>query len=125
MPVMNHCSTQPQRARAWHAALCLLLAVLFLYNPFFTVHDVSGVLQVRHPLSYRATVASSELRRSTIDPAKPLIPATGVLAAQTFLAAPPPPQRAPAFPIYLQDDFVAGPQQVVFESIRFRPPPAV
>jgi hypothetical protein len=126
---MSHHTTkslrnEPSPINAWHVALCLLLAVLFLYNPFFTVQNVSDVPHVRHPHSYRATVASSELRRSTIDPVQPLIPATGVLLAAQLIAAP------VAVPTHIftrapQPDFVAHPQQVILEEICFRPPPAV
>jgi hypothetical protein len=115
---------EPAPIRAWHVALCLLLAVLFLYNPFFTVQNVSDVPHFRHPHSYRATVASSELRRSTIDPVQPLIPATGVLVAAPFIAA----RAAVPTPIFTrvpQPDFVAPSQQVILEEICFRPPPAV
>jgi hypothetical protein len=49
-------------ARPWQRAVCLLLAVLLLYNPFlFLVHTGTG-LRVQHPVSKRATVASSELK---------------------------------------------------------------
>jgi hypothetical protein len=41
---------------------CLLLALLFLYNPFLVVTPSSGNLSISHVASYRATVASSELQ---------------------------------------------------------------
>ena len=46
------------KKRAW---LCLLLALLFLYNPFLVAGKSTCELSVAHPPSYRATVASSEL----------------------------------------------------------------
>jgi hypothetical protein len=55
---------------SWQLALCLVLATLFLYNPFFAVHGSSQSLKVEHRLSYRATVASSELDCGTVDQAK-------------------------------------------------------
>jgi hypothetical protein len=117
--------TKPSGSRAWDVGVCLLLGVLFLYNPFFTVHDVSGDLQVRHPLSYRATVASSELRRCTIDPAKPLVPPIEILAL-AFGMADPPTTAIPDFSRrqQLSDDFATVTQQVVLEGLWFRPPPA-
>jgi hypothetical protein len=126
---MSHHTTKtpcskPSPIRAWHVALCLLLAVLFLYNPFFTVQNVSDVPHVRHPHSYRATVASSELRRCTINPVQPLIPAARVLVAAQFIDAPVV-VTPPIFTSVPQPDFVAPPQQVVLEDICFRPPPAV
>jgi hypothetical protein len=48
------------RKYAW---ACLLLSVLFLYNPFLATQGSSGALAVGHRQSYRATVASSELLR--------------------------------------------------------------
>jgi hypothetical protein len=45
-------------SRVW---LCLLLPLLFLYDPFLTTAAPSGGLSVSHHASYRATVASSEL----------------------------------------------------------------
>jgi hypothetical protein len=56
------------RGVLWRSGLCLLLAVLFLYNPFFTIHGSSHVLKVQDSLSFRSTVASSELRRFTLSP---------------------------------------------------------
>ena len=115
---------KPSRIRAWHVALCLLLTVLFLYNPFFTVQNVSDVPHVRHPHSYRATVASSELRRCTVNPIQPLISATGVLVAAQFIDAPAT-ISTPIFTRVPQPDFLPTPQQVVLEEICFRPPPSV
>ena len=105
-------------------ALCILLAVLSLYNPFLTVLNISDVLHVRHPLSYRATVANSELERCTIDPVTPLIPAIEVLNAweQTHCSAL---SVYSIFPTRQHDDFTVAVEQVVLESIWFRPPPAV
>ncbi len=99
--------------------------MLLLYNPFFTVHNVSGDLQVRHPLSYRATVASSELRRCTIDPAKALIPPIGMLD-WAFSMADPPTTAIPDFSHrqQLRDEFTSVTPQVVLEGLWFRPPPA-
>jgi hypothetical protein len=125
---MNQPNTKTSGIRAWHVGLCLLLGVLFLYNPFFTVHDTSGNLQVRHPLSYRATVASSELRRCTFDPAKPLIPTSGVLEARTFGVSVPPATIGPVSSSERQRrvDFApAVPLQVVLEGLWFRPPPVL
>jgi hypothetical protein len=51
--------------------LCLLLAVFFLYNPFVTICMSSGPSAVvHHPLSYRSTIASSELGCGTVQHTK-------------------------------------------------------
>jgi hypothetical protein len=52
----------PNHPSAWRTAICLLVALLLLYNPFlFLAHTGTG-LCVQHPVSKRATVAASELK---------------------------------------------------------------
>jgi hypothetical protein len=101
--------------------MCLLLAVLFLYNPFFTIDGASNIPNVRHPLSYRATVASSELRRGTINPVKSLIPTLKVLVTRERM------QAATVYPVALArpHDFFRSVPQVICSSLWFRPPPAL
>jgi hypothetical protein len=41
--------------------VCLLLALLFFFNPFFLPPESASGLSLLHPPSYRATVASAEL----------------------------------------------------------------
>jgi hypothetical protein len=123
---MNLRAASPSRIRVSQAAVCLLLGLLFLYNPFFTVHEVPGNIQVCHPPSYRATVASSELRRCTIDPAEPLIPATGALTILPIEVTAP----ACAVPTSLraaqpEDDVSPFPQEIVVAGLWFRPPPVL
>jgi hypothetical protein len=105
----------------WRAALCLLLAALSLYNPFFTIYGVSDISNVRHPLSYRATVASSELRRGTVNPVKSAIPRLAVLVTRERM------QAATAYPVALArpQDFFRSVPQVICSSLWFRPPPAL
>jgi hypothetical protein len=51
----------------WRVGLCLLLGLFFLYNPFFTICVASGPSAVvHHPVSYRSTIASSELGCGTV-----------------------------------------------------------
>ena len=51
----------------WRVGLCLLLGLFFLYNPFFTICVASGPSAVvHHPVSYRSTIASSELGCGTM-----------------------------------------------------------
>jgi hypothetical protein len=50
------------RRSPWQAGLCLLVAVLLLYNPFlFLAHTGTG-LYLTHPVSKRATVGAGELK---------------------------------------------------------------
>jgi hypothetical protein len=108
-------SDSPRRA-----AICLLLIAFLLYNPFFTILSTSHDLSVKHPLSYRATVAGSELRRCTIDTTDPLIPelSAAILHAATLLT----PTHQVAF---LQPSDTAGLLSLsLCDSIWFRPPPS-
>jgi len=102
------------------AAVCLVLITLLLYNPFFTVLSISQDLSVQHPLSYRATVAGSELRRCTFKAGKPLLPA---LSAALFLVSA---LRAPSHEVALVQpgDIVVPVRQALCDSIWFRPPPS-
>jgi hypothetical protein len=42
--------------------VCVLLAVVLLSNPFLNLFRSPGEMSVRHPVSNRATIASSELQ---------------------------------------------------------------
>jgi hypothetical protein len=103
----------------WCVATCLLLVALLLYNPFFTILSSSHDVSVQHPLSYRATVAGSELRRCTIE-AQPLLPGldAAVVHAATLLA--PPHEIALVQP----SDTAGLLSQALCDSIWFRPPPS-
>jgi hypothetical protein len=104
------------------SALCLLLAVLFFYNPFFTIYGTSGFSNVNHPVSYRGTVASSELRRCTVNPVKSLIPAALKVFVASALA-----QALTVYPVLptLPHDLSRSIPQVICNSIWFRPPPSL
>jgi len=102
------------------AAVCLVLVALLLYNPFFTILSSSRDLSVTHPLTYRATVAGSELRRCTVESADPLVPelTAAILHAAILLT----PTHEGAF---VQPSDTAGPlSQAPCDSIWFRPPPS-
>jgi hypothetical protein len=48
-------------------ALCLVLGLLLLYNPFFTVCPTAGPdAAIQHHVSYRSTIAASELGCSNL-----------------------------------------------------------
>jgi hypothetical protein len=111
---------EPNKTR-WYAATSLLLVALLLYNPFFTILSSSRDLSVQHPLSYRATLAASELRRCTMEAAQPLIP--GLDAAVVHAAAL---LLTPGHEIALvQPSDTAGLlSQALCDDIWFRPPPS-
>jgi hypothetical protein len=48
-------------------AICLALALFLLYNPFFTICSTAGPdTAIEHHVSYRSTIASSELGASKV-----------------------------------------------------------
>ena len=48
-------------------AVCLVLALLLLYNPFFTICPTAGpAAAIQHHVSYRSTIAASELGCSNL-----------------------------------------------------------
>ncbi|HEX4545355.1 MAG TPA: hypothetical protein VH110_03260 [Candidatus Acidoferrum sp.] len=103
----------------WRAGICLFLAVLFSYNPFFTIYGSPAGLHVRHPLSFRGTVASSELRRSITKQAVPKIDAP----TEAVLEVPPRPE---AFLVEAKSSKKApliSQQETASEDLWFRPPP--
>lgn len=100
--------------------LCLLLAVLFLYNPFLAITSSSNGLNIRHTASYRATVASSELQQFSPTDKR----ATLVLAAALFTwfefclnSSPEPPTV-----VAVHRSVVS---QFLYADLYFRPPPAI
>lgn len=72
------------------AAVCFLLGIFFLYNPFFTICPAPGPSStMQHPVSYRSTVASSELGCSTTQCEKlSFIPVATVVTVHRLLQQP-------------------------------------
>jgi hypothetical protein len=103
----------------WCAAVCLLLAVLFLYNPFFTIYNSPGVRSVSHPLSFRGTVASSELRRSLVTKVQPQT----VALDEAVLDAVRLPEASSPSAVAMPDEPLRSTQEAVLEGLWFRPPP--
>jgi|SRR5882724_809445 len=110
-----------RRLSPWSAGLCLLLAVLFLYNPFFTIYGSPSGLSFRHPLSVRGTLASSELRRSLVKEVKPNIetPQEADLGHLEFSVA----SEIRTF-VPREESFVPK-QEILSASLWFRPPPVL
>jgi hypothetical protein len=107
----------------WQILTCLLLAGLFLYNPFPAASRTSGSLTVCHPASYRGTIASSELEQFT-PPNRgvaALLPnANAVQVLIRYLDA-----NNSTPPYYTEQEDVATPQTGFSSSLWFRPPPTV
>jgi hypothetical protein len=111
----------PERGANRHAWVCVLLAFLFLYNPYLSAPNSAGGLNVEHPASHRATVGSSELERYS---------PTGNERAHAFVAvffetffSFPAHADSHSFPIERSE--LQLPQQVLCASLWFRPPPAL
>jgi hypothetical protein len=105
----------------WSAALCLLLAVLFLYNPFFNIYGWPSGLNFRHPLSVRGTLASSELRHSLVKEVKPKIETSQVADLGVF-------EFSVAFEICAlvpQVQSFVPKQEILSSSLCSRPPPVL
>lgn len=105
-------------APAW---VCLLLAFLFLYNPFLVLRTSSNFPNVQHPPSYRGTVASSELQSSRLTQPLPSVEVSEDVVLESFDAVL---TTAPPVPKTREEK---TPQQppLFFSSLWFRPPPAV
>jgi hypothetical protein len=102
------------------AAVCLVLVALLLYNPFFTILGNSRDLNVQHPLSYRATLAGTELQRGMLEAANPRIPELDAVILHV----------ASLFSLSCKvvsvqpNDTAPSMSQAICGSIWFRPPPA-
>ena len=104
----------------WRKAACLLLAVFFLYNPFVTISMASGPFEVvRHPVSYRSTIASSELGCGTVQHNKLGVASLKVLVAIEKVHL----QEKDDIRPMPTDDAVRAVTQEFATSLWFRPPP--
>ena len=105
---------------SWRRAVCLLLAVFFLYNPFVTISMASGPSEVvRHPVSYRSTIASSELGCGTVQHTRLHVVSLTVLVTQVKI----PLQDKDDIRPKPMDDTVPAVTQAFATSLWFRPPP--
>jgi len=103
-----------------HAFVCLLLALSFLYNPYLTAQVSGSALNVRHPLSHRATVGSSELERYAPLANQDVHPIVDFAFAETFAV----PTLASSFFLPHGRELLR-PHQVLRGGLWFRPPPAL
>jgi hypothetical protein len=100
--------------------VCVALAILFLYNPFLALTPSSNVLNVNHSLSYRTTLASSELQHFSPPDARKIF-ATPIAVVSTWLASPLNFLVGPAAEVSTQH---LRAFQLVCADLWFRPPPA-
>jgi hypothetical protein len=100
------------------SVLCLLLAVLFLYNPYMTAPGTPGKLSVAHQTSYRATLAASELQQFSA-PDGPV----DTVFAEAWLDAFQPDCNDLAFAFVHPTNDAFSHLQFLCASLWFRPPP--
>jgi hypothetical protein len=99
--------------------LCLLLAGLFLYNPFLAGVGTFDGLNLRHPPSNRATIGSSELQQFKVADGRNTFAIPGAVSIEPYASLPDP---SAAFSERPSED-IFPPQQFLCASLWFRPPP--
>jgi hypothetical protein len=104
-----------------HAWVCLLLSVLFLYNPFLAMQGSSGALSVGHRPSYRATVASSELLKFEKTESRETFAIADVNLLQAFILLQP---QLPSSAEHDNIEDLHPADQFLSGNLWFRPPPA-
>jgi hypothetical protein len=106
----------------WQVAVCLVLGTLFLYNPFVTICMSSGPSAAfHHPVSYRSTVASSELGCSTIQHSKVNVAPIQILISRERIRLQQEDQNRPR----AADEIVVVVTQDLVSGLWFRPPPSL
>ena len=101
--------------------MCLLLSLLFLYNPFLATQGSSGELAVGHRPSYRATVASSELLKSENPGSREAVAIlAGDLSEESVLLQP----QLQSFSEHRDTESPHAVDQFLAGNLWFRPPPA-
>lgn len=120
MPQIEQFGSRRRLSRV-RVGLCLLLAVLFLYNPFFTIYGSPSDLSFRHPLSMRGTLASSELRRSLVKDIKLTVetPQEADLGVLEFSVA------SEIGTFIPEEESFTPKQEILSASLWFRPPPVL
>lgn len=104
----------------WRVCLCLLVAVLVVYNPFAALNGSAGGLSYDRLASNRATIGASELQhfRPVSNPEVRAESAIGLRYAETVPCAQ---ERQPR-----RDQVEVIPSEPAFVgAVWFRPPPAL
>jgi len=99
--------------------LCVLLAALFLYNPFVAAPSSGLGLNVRHSASHRATVGASELQQFRASERHAPVVRMEALVGEILLV-----QAVEFERVAAPDVEVRTPLNVLPASLWFRPPPA-
>ena len=99
--------------------ICLILATLLLYNPFFAAPHSGNGLEIGHKASYRATVGASELEQFSPIDGWGALPATDTVTAAVVL-----PPLEPSAQFFFALRLVPHISQEFFgPGLWFRPPP--
>jgi hypothetical protein len=106
------------KKQAW---MCLLLSLLFLYNPYLAVQGPSGALSVGHRPSYRATVAASELSRFENPENREGIAIANLDVFEAFILLQP---RSQTFAGHGNTEVLPPVDQFLSGNLWFRPPPS-
>jgi hypothetical protein len=119
---MHTCSNQRgfQGRPMWVALLCVLLAALFLYNPFVVLISPTGNVAYQSLSRNRATVGSCELQQ--FSPQKTLHPPLAVFFV-SVVANVSQPIRHTWRPAHLLESHITPPSEIPC-NLWFRPPPA-
>jgi hypothetical protein len=120
MPFFS-CNLDRGTASYWRGWVCLLLALLMLYNPFAASLGSDGALNVCHRASNRATVGASELQHFCFANGRDRLLTHD--SALVKALAPSSELSAHSLPDLPQETSL--PQQIFGASLWFRPPPAL
>ena len=104
----------------WRGAVCLLLAALFLYNPFLNMVASANGLAVAHRDSNRSTVGSGEFQHFT--PTDSQDSAVPEISVPLFFHLDAPVSIVSYVPRFDVPPIV---QRILLAELWFRPPPAV
>jgi hypothetical protein len=103
----------------WFRAMCLVLIVLLVHNPYLMAPAMAGGVNLSHPPSYRATIAASELQHFTPPGSQSVFPALAGPASKDL-------EPLPADGRHTQihrSQVASPPQQFWCAGLWFRPPP--
>ena len=106
------------RLPKWEAAVCLVLAVLCLFNPFLDAAGTSG-LHFCHAASHRATVGSSELQQFTPTSGRSVLESAELVTVALLLEV----VSGARHPLATAMFEAAWPEEILPASLWFRPPP--
>jgi hypothetical protein len=112
-------SSETSTVRSRRVWLCVLLAALFLYNPFLAGVGTFDGLNLRHPPSNRATIGSSELQQFKVADGRSTFAIPEAASIEPFASLP---DRSAAFSEGTSEDIFPS-QQFLCASLWFRPPP--